>query len=433
MSIKFRIPKLSDSEAAIRLDHIRQAMEGRHKFRLVAHIRHYSGPIPLAHATPCSTPQAKFAFDLNSNVITLFQLLGENGSQAIVLRRKTEEVTDEAEITDDWANNGNQEFRNILPQLHTQLIALLRTELQVVDVEAALKGSEDSAWNRYRDAQMAVTNSLQQATETLIIKAAEKNAELDKARAERFEKLEVTLREQLEHERKTFQAEFEKRQEQLDSRQDAIAARESSFNTKEARYVARKKQEEQIDQVKNWLSDWRLTSGTTAKRLPIFWAYISALIITGGLAGYATYHNYELLKSADDIAKLAWWQWGAIMSKSLFPLAAFTTFMIYFIRWSGSWARQHADEEFRNRTRLIDIGRSGWLLEAVRDAQENKNEIPVDLLKELSRNLFSNAGPSEGDIHPQAVSDILMQGLSSVRVKSADGSEVEATRNGKKK
>ena len=408
-------------------------MKGRHSFRSIAHPRHFQGAITLTDGDPCSTSQAKFAFDLESNIIGLFQLIGENGNQAIAVRRKTDEVTDEIEITDEWTNIGDPAFRSILPQLYAQLVSSTRTEFQVVDVEASLKGSADTAWNRYRDAQTAVINSLQQATETLIIKAAEKNAELDKSRAERFEKLEVTLREQLEHERKTLQSEFEKKQEQVEARQKAIADREANFNTKEARYVARKKQEEQIDQVKNWLSDWRLTTGTTAKRRPIFWAYISALVITGGLTAYATYHNYQLLKSADDIAKLAWWNWVAITTKSFFPLAAFTTFMIYFIRWSSSWARQHADEEFRNRTRLIDIGRSGWLLEAVRDAQENKNEIPVDLLKELSRNLFSNAGSNEGDIHPQAVSDILLQGLSSVRVKSADGSEVEATRNGKKK
>jgi aryl carrier-like protein len=113
--------------------------------------------------------------------------------------------------------------------------------------------------------------------------------------------------------------------------------------------------------------------------------------------------------------------------RAIIPLAAFVTFVIYFIRWSSEWARQHADEEFRNRTRVPDIGRSAWLLEAVRDAQENQKEIPVDLLKDLLRNLFAYTAPADvADLHPQAVTDLIMQGLASLRVKTPDGTEVEA-------
>jgi hypothetical protein len=430
MSIQFQIPKQTDREIYDALTRVQKALAGKLDLYIQIHIPHVGG-IDTRSANAGQKSIIDTYLAANSQVVSTLQLHTVQGHHAVNVQRTPEKPTDVVTLTDEWPHSIPDGIGKAVA--HAALLSAARAELKAPDIEAAFRDSKDDSWSRYRDAQASVVNSLQQATETLIIKAAEKNAELDKARAERFEKLEVTLREQLEHERKTLQSEFEKKQEQVEARQKAIADREASFNTKEARYVARKKQEEQIDQVKNWLSDWRLTSGTTAKRRPIFWGYISALIITGSFSAYATYHNFELLKSADDIAKLAWWQWGAIMSKSLFPLAAFTTFMIYFIRWSGSWARQHADEEFRNRTRLIDIGRSGWLLEAVRDAQENKNEIPVDLLKELSRNLFSNAGSNEGDIHPQAVSDVLLQGLSSVRVKSADGSEVEATRNGKKK
>ena len=236
------------------------------------------------------------------------------------------------------------------------------------------------------------------------------------------------MREEISNERKKLQGEFEAKEKALADRTKDLTDRESNFNTKEARYVARKKQEEQMEQLKTWMQGWNLTAGTTQKRRPIFWAYVAALVITGGLTAYAVYHNYQILKSADDIAKLQWWQWLALISKAFFPLAAFTTFMIYFIRWSSAWARQHADEEFVNRTRLIDIGRSSWLLEAVRDAQERNKEIPPELLKELSRNLFMHTASGDGDVAPETAADILLQGLSSLRVKSADGTEVEAKR-----
>lgn len=120
--------------------------------------------------------------------------------------------------------------------------------------------------------------------------------------------------------------------------------------------------------------------------------------------------------------------------KTIGPLAAFVSFLVFMIRWASAWARQHAEEEFRNRARILDIGRASWLLEAVRDAQDNDRELPNDLLKELARNLFSYNTISEGtDVKPNLVGDMVWQGLSSVRMKSPDGSEIEVARkNGKK-
>src|SRR5205823_2225160 len=129
---------------------------------------------------------------------------------------------------------------------------------------------------------------------------------------------------------------------------------------------------------------------------------------------------------------LQWWQWLLLSMKSILPFAACTTFIIYLIRWNSSWARQHAEEEFRNRARALDIGRATWLLEAVRDAQDHNKELPADLLKELAKNLFSAPIISDAtDTGPQALTDLLWQGLSSIRVKSHDGTEIEAKRESK--
>jgi hypothetical protein len=185
--------------------------------------------------------------------------------------------------------------------------------------------------------------------------------------------------------------------------------------------------------VKTWLENWTLTKGTARKRWPIAVAYVFGILATGCLSAYSVYHNYDLLKSAADIAKLQWWQWVAITLKAAIPLAAFSTFLIYFIRWSSAWARQHAEEEFRNRALLIDIGRSSWLLEAVRDAQQRNKEIPTELLHELSRNLFAFSSSPDTDIHPEAISDTLLHGLSSLRLKTPDGSEIEASRGKSKR
>ncbi len=402
-------------------------MRSLHNFSLRVHLPF--GPAVLLPATdPEKDPTAKFAFDANSQVISRFELLGQNKRSAFHVSRATNEPLDDAATTDEWIQSVEEQHRSAL---YVKLVSLTRQELNAADADAALTGQGDSEWNRYRKAQLAVTNSLQQAAETLLIKSGELNAELDRKRTERFEELEKKLRASIEEQRAAAELEFKSKSALLEQRERALGAREASFETKESHYVARQKQTEQIDQIKEWLRDWSLTKGTSKKRWPIATAYVVAMVVTGALTLYATWHSYALLKSVDEIVKLAWWQWVGIWAKTVFPLAAFATFMIYFIRWSGDWARQHSEEEFRNRTRLIDIGRSTWLLEAVRDAQARNSEIPSDLLKELSRNLFALHGGTDSEIHPQVISDVLMHGLSSLRVRAADGSEVEASRSKK--
>ena len=431
MAIELRIPKLTDREIAAALGHIRRDLHTRMPFRFRIHTP-VSGAVEIEDAHPEQHKPLKYLFEHDSQIAQSFELLSPNNRAALRVTRTPKDVSDTATITDEWLQHQDQQYQDKMPQLYASLVAATRAELKAADIEAGLKGADDTAWNRYRDAQLAVTNSLQQATETLLIKASEKNAELDRERAKRFEKLEADLRDQLQQERDKFRSDQEARDKEHADRIKAFAEREAVFNTKEAGYVARQKQDEQIKQVKTWLENWALTKGTESKRRPIALAYITGIVTTGLLAAYSVYHNYDLLKSAADVANLHWWQWVAITLKAAIPLAAFTTFLVYFIRWSSAWARQHAEEEFRNRALLIDIGRSSWLLEAVRDAQQRDKEIPTDLLHELSRNLFAYSSSPDTDIHPQVISDTLLHGLSSVRIKSPDGSEVEASRGGKK-
>lgn len=424
--MNFPIPRQSDREIAAALGRVQKALKPLYQLSIHVSIPPGGSEVSVPESNTDETGTLAYIFDLASTVIQVFTLKDVHGNSVASVRRSLEKVSDYVAIDGNWQNNIGQ--LDLRTKCWVSLVSNLREELKTSDLEAALSGHQDSSWNRYRDAQAAVVNSLQQTTENLLIKVAQRNAELDKEREERFAKMEEKLRSDLTLERAALEKQINAQRADLGQREKVISNREASFETKEARYVARKKQEEQIEQVKNWLNDWKLTPGTTKKRWGVFGAYVSGIIVTGGLTIYATIHNYSLFKSAEEIAKLQWWQWLAIVSKSFFPFAAFTTFMVYFIRWSSGWARQHADEEFINRTRLIDIGRSAWLLEAVRDAQERNKEIPSELLKELSRNLFTNTPANDGEVQPQTASDILLQGLSSLRVKSADGTEVEAKR-----
>jgi hypothetical protein len=273
-------------------------------------------------------------------------------------------------------------------------------------------------------------NSLEQTQTTLLTEFNRKALELEARTIEKMQARETELAGKYDTLKEELTNEYKAKLETINAREDELKKRESSFNTKEARYVARSEQQKQIEQIKGWLDGWSLTRGTRSKRHTVAIAYIIGFIFSVAAAVWFSAQNVEILQAAasNDLSKISWWQWVLLSLKSILPVAAAITFVIYFIRWSSSWARQHAEEEFRNRARILDIGRTAWLLEAVRDAQDNQKELPADLLKELSRNLFTYAPTTDGsELHPQAVTDLIMQGLASLRVKSGD-LEVEAKR-----
>ncbi len=325
-----------------------------------------------------------------------------------------------------WVNQIPQDKRGIIC---TKLTALARKHLRAIDADAGFSGSSDSEWGRFRDAQQAILNSLQETQKGLLSEFNKKSLEAEAAAKERHDKVEAELRKHYEALEEKLSQEHSQRQESLTGKEEALKQREASFDTKEARYVARQEQQNQIKQIKVWLDKWSLTSGTKQKRWPVAVAYAVGTALTAYFAVLFSNQNAEILKGKD-LAQIAWWQWVLLSAKLVLPIAACISFVIYFIRWTSSWARLHAEEEFRNRARVLDIGRTSWLLEAVRDAQDNNKELPAELLKELSRNLFSYASPAEAnDIHPNAITDLITQGLASLRVRTADGSEIEAKRS----
>lgn len=432
MPTKFVIPKLTDREVVRALGRIRAAVKPELDYTVSVHQR-YGPEIQLIHDQPELVESLQFILAAENQTVHVFHLKDprrRNGN-AVEVHRHSDQPFETVYIQDEWIDTANEGLNRIAPQLWVKLVTAVRTELKAADAEAAFRGHDDNAWSRFRDLQVTVLSSLQQTSEALLVKSAERNAALDKARDEKTEAYEATLRAELDEERKAAKAAIEARETALAEREKKLSELEAGFETKEASYVARKKQDAQIEQLQGWIKEWSLTKGTTKKRQPVFWGYVVALVSTAAMTAMATYTNFELFKSADAVSKLVWWQLASVSVKTLFPFAAFTTFLIYFIRWVGEWARQHADEEFRIRTRLIDIGRSSWLLEAIRDANEQGKVIPQELLRDLSRNLFSNSASGDADLHPQALADTLLQGLSSVRVKSPDGAEIEASRKPK--
>ncbi len=427
----FRIPKQTD-EALIRaLIAIRTeiAKEIHLQIKVVPH--EGAQKVSFSGDDPFQDANLKYVVSEGSHLMPTLRLQRQNedNKDALLIKRDRAAVTDLVSVYWDQNPNWLSEYEPLKQsQLFVRLSSIARKHLCACDADASLSGTSASEWSRYRDSQQAILNSLAETQRTAIAEFQRRALEADATARAKYEKLGIELKDECEQCKTEYEQLHNTKLNELVAREAALKTKEESFNTREARYVARQEQQKQIDDLKSWLEEWSLTKGTTSKRTSVSWAYWIGLTATGGFTIWFGGQSLELLKDIKP-SDIALWQWTFLALKSVVPFAAFTSFLIYYIRWSSAWARQHAEEEFRNRSRLLDIGRSAWLLEAVRDAQDKERELPPELLKELARNLFttSECGGS-GDTHPQALSELLLHGLASIRVKSADGSEVEAKR-----
>lgn len=430
----YRIPKQTDREIIAALLRIRSGLAEMRPFKVMVHPPHVGG-ITVDPTKPEGTGTLKSVLDLEGRGIPTFQLVDESGgSVAVNIYRKHELVYDEASLPGDWWNAVPQTERlSSGPVLHARLHTLVQKELRSDDLQASMSGAEDTAWNRFREAQIEVLNSLQQTNQHLLVDSAKEIRAIRETEAQKNEGIRQQLKKDFDAQHARLSAEHEEKQKALATREEALAKQLAEFETKESKYVARQEAKKQLEQLKEWLKDSSLTEKTVNKRRPVFIGYVVAILATGALTAWLSYENVQILKGAGtSLPQVPWWQWIGLTLKTVVPLGAFVTFLIYFIRWEADWARQHSDEELRTRARVVDIGRSSWLIEAVRVSQESKEPLPKELLEQLAKNLFANATSDTSDLHPKTGAETLMAQLSSLRLKSPDGAEVEATTGGKK-
>lgn len=424
----FQIPKQTDRSLIAALQAILDDLEEFKKDFLIR-VRTVDGPGGQDLHLPNDEKDPVLAQVLaaESELMPHFYLRGHGKHIALHIARKPTFI-DEVQVAQDqnWINAVPERHRGLLT---IKLVASAQKHLRAVSFDGTTSGTSDSAWSHYRHAQEAILHGLQQTQRTILEEFTRKSLEMEADSKARLQTREAELQKHYETLQEQLNQKFISDSERVAIRETEIEEREKRFNTREARYVARAEQQKQIEDIKGWLQDWSLTKGTRAKRYVVIAAYSIGALFTAILTVWFSSETMAIIESSK--GQLSWWQWLLLALKSIFPLAAFITLVIAFIRWSTDWAKQHADEEFRNRARVLDIGRTAWLLEAVRDAQDSNKELPPELLKELSRNLFAYSPATDNsDLHPQAISDMIMHGLNSLRVKTPDGSEIEAKRKG---
>ena len=351
-----------------------------------------------------------------------FYLSGD--SWTIRIARSYDAETDSVTIGDQFV--GEHQTNN--PSLVVNMWSSARRHLGALNAELGMLTGNGRPTSDLLKVHTRLVAHLEDRAQSLIVETARTHSQLEAQRHQKYTDLESSLRAQIQREREELIEAHQKKLDEIKAKEQELAEAWGKYEKEESHLVARKKREEQVSEIKAGLEKWSLTDNTKNQRIPVMIAYSIGVIGGGIFAWNASQQLLEISKNTGIAGQIEWWRWVTLSLKVAVPFAVATTCLVYFIRWSTAWARTHADEELRNRALLLDIGRSSWLLEAVRDAQERKGEIPGDLLRELSRNLFSHSRAAELDVEPSAVTDVLLQGLSSLRVKTADGSEVEARR-----
>lgn len=433
---KFHIPRQTDASLIQALTLIRQEMPDYDALviRVTPHVG--SSALDLPNESPLECPAIGAVMQAASEVMPRPCLQdSRNGHEALSIDRKWEECHDSVVVRwDAWGNNLPGDRRSIL---FVSLVALARKHLRASELDASLNSIEQSDFGKYKLAQLEVVNSLQELQKGLLIDFNRKTLEAEQAAKAKYQALEQELRDTFEKRQSEITDWAAEQEVELEKQKSELRAKEASFETKEARYVARKQQTEQMESLQKRLQNWSLTQPTQNKRWWVLGGCMVGVLFTGWLTWEFNAQNFAMLMSESlkgDITKVQWWQWALLVSRSILPAASCIAFVVYFIRWSASWAKQHADEEFNTHARVLDIGRAGWLLEAVRDAQDHKEQFPESLLKDLSRNLFVHHSSIEGTDHsPTLPHEALLQGLASLRFKTSDGTEVEMTKSKKTK
>ena len=399
--VTFRIPKQTDDNLIRSLQQIAEAISGCEPVVMVC-------PHPGAGMQSVlseKTIDADFIATLrkaNSYIATKFAINAnhKNGrAEALTISRDMRVSFDTLTIDwDTWASHLPDKSRSAI---YITLITKAREILRASDAEAVFDGGEEP-WKQYRSAQAQILNSLSEFGVTLNNKLADSAAKWEHEFLERWR----AKSSELDAEYKARLDDLEKQKAgtaaSLDEREKAIAKREAEFDRMEPGLRARVKQQEQIKAIESRLEKWNLTRTTQVYH----WIVNGLCLVAAGVCLWLTFRfgsDVNDILQKQPLVDIHWWQWLLLTSKVLAPFGFFIAFAVFLVRWMSAWARRHADEEFNNWTRLLDIGRAAWLLESVRYARENTEHLPEPLLRELSRNLFANQQPSAP--HPDGLSN----------------------------
>lgn len=195
-----------------------------------------------------------------------------------------------------------------------------------------------------------------------------------------FEQQRVAKLEADERQRKEAQEELQRKEAELQQR---IA----EFENRVSKLVRRDLQEK-LTKLLDEFGTFKLSADTARKRRPVTIAtfvMITAFIVLAVIAGY------DYLTTLD---------WHYLPTASTGVLG-FSATMLFYLKWSDRWFREHADEEMLSKRYKADMLRASWIAELAAEWEKEGKEAPREMLEVFARNLFVNAPNDRGEVeHP---------------------------------
>ena len=283
-----------------------------------------------------------------------------------------------------------------------------------------------------------VLKRLEVSATGLIEDAAEHRRELEREFSAR--------RDQLDAEGTRYKENLDQRrladEERLSEREAELELRIKSLDDRDNKHARRAIRDKMLEDVKDRIRDFGVSTRTEGKRAPVrAGIFLLALLFLGlwvltGLEIWVGpgHSSISVFKSASGIegeasigSQLALWVRFALATVGL------SGTLIFYIKWENRWADLHAANEFQLQQFHIDVNRANWVIESSLEWKKETHEvIPAELLKEISKNLFTDR-QSEPDkvIHPaDELASALLGSASKLKLNVA-GNEIEFNKPGK--
>jgi hypothetical protein len=230
-------------------------------------------------------------------------------------------------------------------------------------------------------------------------------------------------REQLEVDQARLQKDYEGRSDQLRQREEALAERVKELDDRESTHVRRELRREFKKQLAEREVSFGLTNMTIKKRWLIHGLFALLIVVSLAVLGHAMWTG---LVRPDGTPN-----WIPVIRASVSALA-FIASIVFYIRWSDDWFRQHADEEFRLKRLQLDIDRASWVVETALDWRRDHEAgvIPKEIIEGMTRNLFVDPLRSAPKHPSEDLASVLFGASSGFVLKTPSGSELRLDRKG---
>lgn len=404
----FRIRKLTDKELVEKLREVATQC-GFEKINVRIPLLSYTHDV--AKQDWFTDPTIQKAMELNSMVIQSLNMWVGQGVHVTVSREMANPLTDAAalNVPNNIHSAGTSDFVLKVMKVVQEVFKEVTPPIwDMAGLSAELKTHYTAREQYVAKQERELSNFFLKMQDFTLAQTTEHNAKLKQLQDEFTERQRV---QDVAH---------QERMAELDKRDAEFDKKKAEFDLQEARGMRRKLRSDQKEELKKLIERFTLTPETQAKRTPVWFAAIGAILVLLAISLYLMFGQ-----SLSD--PQSGFNYLLFVRQITFSIAT-VGFVWYFIHWSNRWFQRHADEELRLKRLLLDLDRASWVFEMILDWQkETKQEFPVELLKQLAKNLYATDGTCSDEQTQADVFAALIGAAANVKMK-AGGAEVEFDR-----